>query len=720
MHRLHELARSRTILSFLVALCAGSAHADISPPAVTGAMYDGAQNDVCANSRRVYVAAGRNVAVLDAVTGERLGLDPYSPYAYAVQAIEYDGVTGTLLVATTRELSLTRHDGTHLVWQAPAGESFPTFQDIKVLPGAEKVVAVAGRRLAVFDTSGASIFRISDVLCPIADVGALRRVHVSDVDGDLRAFLVVGLVGSGPPRKTALVFADLDREHGYAAPHFEAADWRAHVAYNDDYAGARAVEVVADLYGEQDVAFVADNYGGLSVLDVSQPSQPVLLAHLDPTGSCGSSGGVYNLLAERARDRLHVAGGNRLYTLRLSDLAILGCCDVGFVDAGRRDMALVRRRNGARVLWTTTPHAVPWSLNGIDVTNDAPQVVRQRWWIASSDGAVAAPQWNSIYLPTFGGVVRYDVSHEWSLQPIESSYRPTGGPLTEHIEIAYPNPADTSHALLLTATGSGGVQVWPVSAAAPDPGAPQIFSARPPSWSALDGVYQNDVEPYARAGHTFALTDLANNTTGELALQAFDVATGAVRSVVLPAGTLFPNATDVAVAGPWALVAARGGLFSVRLDALPGPLQLGSARVIDLDLDGAGDNVAAIAATPSGNRVFLATDAPGRVASFTLDLATGALSAPISVLSGSEYPGCVGRMRFFAPTQRLYVASRSSTLVEVFVGADGSLQLLSRWRDDGAASDLQDAQIYDFGHGPRVLAVKNTEGFVLLNPVDGL
>lgn len=695
------------------------AHAQVPPPAITGAMYDGAQNDICANQQRVWIAAGRNVAVLDAVTGDRLGVDTYSPYATSVQAVEFDPLSGVRAVATARALNVILPSGQRREWQAPAGENFPTFQDVKLWPGTNKLFAIAGRKLATFEYSSAGIVRLGETDCPTPDVGGLRRLHVQDVDGDLRAYVVAGLVGGTAPRKTALLFADLDREHGYVAPSFYAADWRAHVVYSNPFAGARAVEVMPNLVGTQDVAFVADNYGELSVLDVSDPAQPVFVSQIHPAGSCGASGAAYNLLGERARNRLYVAGANRIYTLQLSDLSIVGCADVEFVDAGRRDMALVRRRNGARILWTTTPHAATWSLNGIDVGALQPSIARQGWWIASSDGGVAAPQWHSIYLPTFGGVVRYELQQEWNPQPVDASYRPSGF-VTEHIEIAYPDPSDASRAVLLTTPANGGVQVWPVSAAQPNPGAPVLWQGRPPSWNPSDAVYQNDIEPYAHAGRTWALGDLTNNTTGELALQAFDIATGETKSAVLPVGSLTPNTTDVGVAGNFALVGAGGGVFIVRLDGLPNALTLVGTQQIDLDQDGHGDNVSAIASNSAGDIVFVATDAPGAVGSFTFDRTNGTLSGPISSLHGAGYPGCVGRIRYFAPSSRLYVASRSATLLELGVDVGGQLQLLSTWRDEGCFSDLQDAHVYDFGHGPRVLAVKNTEGFVLLNPVDGL
>ena len=82
----------------------------------------------------------------------------------------------------------------------------------------------------------------------------------------------------------------------------------------------------------------------------------------------------------------------------------------------------------------------------VDVATPQPSVLRQDWWIASCDGAVAVPEWHSIYLPTFGGLVRYDVTDETHPAPIAGSYRAAGGLTDEaarahrHAERPRPHP----------------------------------------------------------------------------------------------------------------------------------------------------------------------------------------------------------------------------------------------------------------------------------------
>ena len=113
------------------------------------------------------------------------------------------------------------------------------------------------------------------------------------------------------------------------------------------------------------------------------------------------------------------------------------------------------------------------------------------------------------------------------------------------------------------------MQVWPVSQGTPDPGPPVLHRQRPTAWSPAANVYGNDAEPYRRNGRNYALCDLSNQTTGELALQAYDLATGACVDAAGSWSFLAPITSDVCVAGDFAVVATNGGLFTVRLDGKP-------------------------------------------------------------------------------------------------------------------------------------------------------
>src|SRR4029079_12729992 len=108
-------------------------------------------------------------------------------------------------------------------WDAPAGS--PDLQDVKTIPGSRVVVAAAGKELVVLDVSSGAIVEIARAACPIADVNLFRRVQVREVDGRVLAFAIAALDSPVLPRKSSLVIADLDREHGYAQPLFFAQDW---------------------------------------------------------------------------------------------------------------------------------------------------------------------------------------------------------------------------------------------------------------------------------------------------------------------------------------------------------------------------------------------------------------------------------------------------------------------------------------------------------------
>lgn len=691
----------------------------VQPPRIAGEIFDGAPSDICAGPNRVWVAQGRGVAVLDALTGTRLGDDGYSPYDSTVQAIEYDVATLTRALVTTRFLHVFVGSNTHLEWQPPPTEVFAGFQDVKLWTPGKLVIGIAGNQVHVFDYANGQLVRLSQTTCPISDVSVFRRVHVREVDGRLMAYFVAGLRSSTLPRPLSVVIADLDLAGGCAAPHFYTNDWRPHVHYGDPYAATRAVEVFPNLVGTQDIAYVADVTGQLTQLDVSDPANPVFLAQFAPNGTCGPTAYVYNLLGDPARGRLYVAGEDKLYTYEVPSMTMTGCTFVHFQDAGKHDLALVKKRNGTRRIWTATAKAVAYVINAIDVASPQPVHVGETWWISSSDGAVATPRWNSVYLPTFGGVARWDVTDETRPQVVQTSYRPANQ-ATEHIELLYPDRQDPTHALLVTATGLGGAQLWPVSQNAPDPGVPTLVRQPVTAWGANAPVYQNDAEPYQRQGKNYVLGDLAHLGTGAIALQAYELGAGQYAELVVSSPFLAPHSMDVCSTQNFAAVACRGGFFVANLMGLPNTLSLAAVKQVDVDGDGIGETIGGIGANAAGTVLYVATDSHPAVLTYGIDPVSGQVTGPLSVYTNPTLTGSVGRVRYFSATARLYVPARGGTLYEFDASNPSQLDLLSTWRSSGCTSELQDAHIYDFGKGPRVLAVKNTEGFVLLDPEDGL
>lgn len=706
----------------LVACCAlvlPCAAFQVQAPRIAGEIFDGAPLDVAAGPNRIWVAQGRGVAVLDAQTGTRLGDDPQSPYDSTVQAIEYEPTALTRAVVTMRTVHVFVGPNTHYAWQPPATELFPGFQDVKLWTPGSLAIGIAGNQVHVFDYGSGQLVRIGQATCPIVDVSVFRRVHVREVDGHLMAYLVAGLRSQTLPRPLSVVIADLDLANFCAQPAFYTNDWRPHLHYNDPYAATRAVEVFPNLVGTQDIAFVADVTGQLTKLDVSDPANPVFLAQITPNGTCGPTAYVYNLLSDPGRGRLYVAGEDKLYTYEVPSMTMTGCTFVHFSDAGKHDMALVKKRDGTRRIWTATNKAVSYVLNAIDVRTPQPVHVNETWWISSSDGAVAAPRWNSVYLPTFGGLARWDMTDETQPAVDQASYRPANQ-ATEHIEILYPDRQDPTHALLVTATGLGGAQLWAVSQNAPNPAAPTLVRQPVAAWGPNAPVYQNDAEPYQRGGKNYVLGDLANLATGAIALQSYELGSGQYAELVVSSPFLAPNSMDVCTTQNLAIVSCRGGFFVANLTGLPASLSLAAVQQVDVDGDGIGESLGGIAANAAGTALFVATDSHASVLSYALDPVTGQVTGPLCTYTTPQLTGSVGRARFFAATGRLYVPARGGTLFEFDASNPQLLTLLSTWRSSGCTSELQDAHIYDFGLGPRVLAVKNTEGFVLLDPEDGL
>jgi hypothetical protein len=363
-------------------------------------------------------------------------------------------------------------------------------------------------------------------------------------------------------------------------------------------------------------------------------------------------------------------------------------------------------------VWTATNWSVDYVINAVDVTTDRPVRAIAQWWISSSDGAVAVPEWNSVYLPTFGGVVRYDVSDLSHPVAVHESYQPARGFTIEHIDLMYPDPDDLDHALLLTAPGSGGIQYWPVSRVHPNPGPPTLVRRKPESWGD-DPVYQNDVGHFRKDGVNYLLADLANRSTNEVALQIYNTSTGEWINVIERSDQLRANGHSILVHDEYAFVTCNGGFFVVDLSQLPHTATITDVVVNDWNDDGKPDQTNGIMISPRGEYLFIAHD-PGVVQSFAFDAGTGTVSGPLDKLYGEGITGCTNRGRYFCQLDRLYIAARGGNILEIDARDPHNLALLSVWNNGAYRGEMQDCRIYDFGDGPRILAVKNNEGFAIL------
>lgn len=694
----------------------------IEPPTTVGEIFDGTCRDIAANRDRIWLAQGRNLVILDPATGRRVADDDLSPFPEALVAVEYEGKTDALVVATEHTVYVRSGDRPVKTWTEA---DLPTIADVKTWPGTNKLFVIGGNALAVVDYAGMEMRQLSQITLP-PGLSHVHRLHVMDVDGRMMAYVTAQLADARRRGVRGLAIADLDSADGYTDPSFYEEYWDPVQHYGNPMASAHCVQVIPNLTGDDDYAYVACGVEGqLTKLNVTDPSNPQPVGKIDlavdSTGDGKPDFDVFQVLKDPEHSRLYVASANLLHIVDPAADQELGSRNVGFYDAGDRDMAYRIGPNGERQIWTATHHSVSHVLKCIDVTRDTPNLLLNLWWISSCDGAVAVPGWGSVYLPTFGGVARYDVSDETNPVPVADGYQPANG-TTEHIELMWLDADERDQALLLTAPGNGGVRYFPVSVAEKNPGPPTHLVEKPVAWG-TDPVYQNDVACYRRDGANYVLADLANRRTHEVALQAYNMVEGTWLNAVEQRPELGANSKDIEVFGDFAAVTCRGGFFVVRLDALPEAMSVVQEVVVLLEGETQPKTISGIAANADLTHLFLGTDGPGQkaVLSYAFDADTGKARGPVDVLTGPEIPGSTSRARYHAAAERLYVPSRGGNLLEVDVSDPTDLRLLSIWQSPrGYSGEMQDAYAYDFGNGPRILAVKNNEGFAILDPDDGL
>lgn len=679
-----------------------------------GEIHDGTAYDIAAGHGVLYLAQGRHLALLDPATGLRLQNYTPEPYPAQLVAVEFDKDADLLVVATLRDIHIyDQRNHIEKVWHNPFAGGI---QDFKCIAADKKIVAVLSSGVVIIDYSTAVPAVVSLFSAP-EGISFFSRVHVAETRKGQMAYLSGFITGQQIRGINGLVIANLDSANQYAAPYCYPSFWNPVAHYGSPAASVMNVQVAEDLHSRHTYAFVAcGTLGQLTVLDVTDPAAVSFMRKKDLFPGFPA----FNLLLDEDNARLFVATANILHVVHTGDMSISGSVNAGFYNAGNRDMALFVDGPKKQV-WTATNWSVDYVINAVDVTTDKPVHAVAQWWISSSDGAVAVPEWNSVYLPTFGGVVRYDVSDLSHPVAVYESYQPTGGFAIEHIDIVFPDPDDPDHALLLTAPGNGGIQYWPVSKVDPNPGPPAWVCRRPEHWGA-DPVYQNDVGHFRKDGVNYFLADLANRSTNEVALQIYNTSTGEWINVFEQSDQLKANAHSILVHDEHAFVTCNGGFFVVDLSQLPYAARITDVVVNDWNDDGRPNQTNGIMISPRGEYLFVAHD-PGVVQSFAFDATTGTVSGPLDKLYGEGITGCTNRGRYFCQLDRLYVAARGGNILEIDAGDPYNLELLSVWNNGAYRGEMQDCRIYDFGEGPSILAVKNNEGFAILkinetDPVD--
>jgi hypothetical protein len=673
-----------------------------------GEIYDGTAHDIASGYDVIYLAQGRHLALLDPETGLRIKNYTDEPYPDPLVAVEFDKTGNMLFVATGKVIYIYDESSkTARVWETVNNT---TIMDFQCIAEHQVMLVVLSDRAVMVDYSMNEPFVISTFTMP-PGIMFFIRPHIALTRNGNMAYLTGFITGQTIRGVNGLVIVDLDSQGGYGSPHVYPGFWNPSAHYSSATATALNVQVIENYQGSYTYAFLACGHAGqLTVLDVSDPAAPAFVSRK----AIHEGFPVSHIILKDDSTRLLVASSNILHSLDTETLQILGSRNAGFFDAGDRDMIL-HHRGDRKEVWTATHFSVDYVINAVDVTTDQLSHPVKQWWISSSDGAVAVPAWHSIYLPTFGGIVRYDVSDETRPVAINESYQPAGGTI-EHIDIIFHQPDNPDQALLLTAPGNGGVQFWPVSASNPNPGPPVKVKQNPSQWGNAQ-VYQNDVGYFRKDGINYFLADLANRTTNEVALQIYNTISGDWINVFEQSTELKANAHAILVYEEYAFVTCNGGFFVVDLSQLPHTASIVDLVVNDWNEDGKPNQTNGIMIRPDGAYVFVAHD-PGVVQSFAFDKATGKVTGPLHVLHGEGITGCTNRGRYFGALDRLYIAGRGGNIMEIDARDPYDLKLLSVWNNGAYKGEMQDCHIYDFGKGPRILAVKNNEGFALLKIED--
>jgi hypothetical protein len=754
-------------LSALLCLMASDIHSQQTPTTIAN-VRDGTIRDVAAGQEWVLVAQGGRIAFFDMDTegsAERLltplFLDGFT-YPGEVGAIEWDEENADIFVVVryftagncTDESAMTSLVHYH---KLSAGSGSTTAQapqggdivDIKMIPEHRVLVVATGEAVGVLDYSSGAIQPFSpgaeNGFVPKPDGMALiKRLHVhKNTNGKFYAYVVGTLQGVPSRDLKALGMIDLNSEENFrelsvvdlnmASATSQIWDPRLHFGAK---ASTNYLQIISDASIGTDTAWIACGMGQgvtevptVATLELAAAgASPLPAPEAIPLDAPGSVSGAVNIVGSANGARMYVATENVVHVVDTALRRTTSSRNVGFFDGGPRDMAWVAlEKEGIEAIWVGNGNQGDNLIHGIQVYPGQPKPLAQRWWISSSDGVVAVPEWNSIYLPTFGGICRYDLSKgETKPEMVHDSFSYVGhgnGPV-EHIDFLR---LGSDNGLVVTVNGGGGVQAYPVSASSPNPGSPQTAKANP-----SPVVYANDVAAYTSpAGRHYILadvTDRISTPTNTHYLQAFVydpstrilshlVDSPPVSSPVTGSGKSGAIASVVAVCGNHAIVGGQRILFIVDLRGLdedPPRLEIVGDPLVETPGSFSFRGIAC-----DGKYLFTSYRGDGggiRSYEFFPE-ATPPLSLKHTLTEGPEcrplHP--IGRLRLHPSEPRLYLCGEGGRLIEIaYDPGSGALTALSVWHS-GLAQETQDARLYDFGSGIRVLFAKNNEAFAIVD-----
>ena len=429
-------------------------------------------------------------------------------------------------------------------------------------------------------------------------------------------------------------------------------------------------------------------------------------------------------------------------------------------------------------VWTAVDARTDHICKVMDVsTNDHPvELVDEYYGISSCDGAVAIPPCD-VYLPTFGGVVRYSgpADPPYTFQAVPDSYMPAEVPLgsgnvraTEHIDIG--RVADVDR--LFTASNKGDFMEFQIHALTGNPLEPLLFEPDQDALQTMGWVhyhppyietatfYGNDVVFLEVGQEYFVLTNLTNRGAGgaqtehrqhavlayEWDDQSFqwDHVSTAMTPIIdeSTANSKYVGKLTLSTSKEFAFCGFPLGFFVVDLRGLAAtPPQ--DVLVPQVVFAGAiGDRTFSVGGlAQSKDRLFVYVNAPPgynslrQVRVYQWNETTGFIDERPKAAYfhddlgfSSVFPNVLpaafnGR---FLPTDPAsgagfvhFAAGPELIQLEWPGGTSNTLSFTGYWRSDYSKS-LQDCRSYEFGANPgddtRILVVKNSEAFALVRP----
>ncbi len=435
-------------------------------------------------------------------------------------------------------------------------------------------------------------------------------------------------------------------------------------------------------------------------------------------------------------------------------------------------------------VWTAVDARTDHICKVMDVsTNDHPvELVDEYFGISSCDGAVAIPPCD-IYLPTFGGVVRYSgpADPPYAFQAVPDSYMPAEVPLgsgdvraTEHIEIGH-MPLEPFPYRLFTASNKGDFMEFEIDAAG-NPRPPRLFQPDQDALQAMGWVhyhppyietatfYGNDVVFLEVGQEHFVLTNLTNRGAGgaqtehrqhavlayEWNDQSFqwDHVSTAMTPIIDESGAdkKYVGSLVLSTSKEFAFCSFPQGFFVVDLRGLTAtpPQDILAPQVVFVETAPPRRKRVVGGIAQSGDRLFAYVNAPAghkehrQIRIYKWNEATGYVTTIPEQTYEHEHLGFPsvfptalpkvynGRFLLTNPASGAgyvhFAAGPEMIQLEWPGGTANTLSFTGYWRSD-YPKDLQDCRSYEFGQSPgddtRILVVKNSEAFALVRPVQG-